>query len=308
MFKGLTSRLSLWCLATLTVLGLASSARAFEDVATGRWMTRDPAGYVDGMNVYQCSNSNAVNWIDPTGTVCKVGCGPHECGCESSHDPAGSPQPAPPPGGGGTGTTTRPPTSGPASQPAGTQPAREGPYAQCLSSKAAAESGGKNETYRSTLTRHECLAPRVECLSDKECTDIDGKTMHFCRFSESGIQCCGKVDVAAVAHELIHALQRCPGAEVNPITHPAAALFHRVACLEVQAYLCSHWCATAPDEMKCVVDQCAQSVADACNQPTAGTRCRALDKNRDNKISADEARDVCQQAAERSNCKNCSKL
>jgi RHS repeat-associated protein len=90
--------------ATSGKLMLNHHRARFEDVATGRWMTRDPEGYVDGMNVYQYSSSNAVNWIDPTGTVCKVGCGPHECGCEGSHDPAGSPQPAPPPGGGGTGS------------------------------------------------------------------------------------------------------------------------------------------------------------------------------------------------------------
>jgi RHS repeat-associated protein len=33
----------------------------------GRWLTRDPAGYVDGLNVYQFVRSNPLMFVDPTG-------------------------------------------------------------------------------------------------------------------------------------------------------------------------------------------------------------------------------------------------
>ena len=42
----------------------------------GRWLSRDPLGYVDGSNVYEYGTSNPVSTIDPTGTVCVGGgCG-----------------------------------------------------------------------------------------------------------------------------------------------------------------------------------------------------------------------------------------
>jgi hypothetical protein len=69
MFKGLTSKSLLWSLVTLTILGPASSAWAFEDVATGRWMTRDPDGDVNGANPYVFNGSNPNRWFDPTGRI-----------------------------------------------------------------------------------------------------------------------------------------------------------------------------------------------------------------------------------------------
>lgn len=37
------------------------------DPAIGRWATADPAGYVDGLNLYQMSRSNPVISVDPSG-------------------------------------------------------------------------------------------------------------------------------------------------------------------------------------------------------------------------------------------------
>lgn len=34
----------------------------------GRWLTRDPLGYVDGMNLYEYVRSNAILYLDPQGT------------------------------------------------------------------------------------------------------------------------------------------------------------------------------------------------------------------------------------------------
>jgi RHS repeat-associated protein len=42
------------------------------DVTLGRWMAQDPAGYVDGANVYQMEVSNSLNRIDPSGRAAVV--------------------------------------------------------------------------------------------------------------------------------------------------------------------------------------------------------------------------------------------
>jgi len=43
------------------------------DTVTGTWMERDPAGFVDGMNLYQYLDSSPVGHVDPRGT-CTNGC------------------------------------------------------------------------------------------------------------------------------------------------------------------------------------------------------------------------------------------
>jgi uncharacterized protein RhaS with RHS repeats len=35
---------------------------------TGRWLERDPVGYVDGLNLYEALKSNPTNYLDPMGT------------------------------------------------------------------------------------------------------------------------------------------------------------------------------------------------------------------------------------------------
>jgi RHS repeat-associated protein len=41
------------------------------DPDLGRFLQTDPAGYIDGMNLYAYCGNNAVNWIDPWG-LCKA--------------------------------------------------------------------------------------------------------------------------------------------------------------------------------------------------------------------------------------------
>ncbi|HRK31237.1 MAG TPA: RHS repeat-associated core domain-containing protein [Tepidisphaeraceae bacterium] len=41
----------------------------------GRWMSADPAGYVDGASLYQALVSTPVNWVDPLGLMSKESAG-----------------------------------------------------------------------------------------------------------------------------------------------------------------------------------------------------------------------------------------
>jgi RHS repeat-associated protein len=36
----------------------------------GRWVQRDPAGYIDGLNLCQYGRSSPANWVDPAGLYC----------------------------------------------------------------------------------------------------------------------------------------------------------------------------------------------------------------------------------------------
>ncbi len=48
-------------------LGLDNHGFRYYDPGTGRYLTRDPIGYADGMNVYLSVHSNPINHIDPLG-------------------------------------------------------------------------------------------------------------------------------------------------------------------------------------------------------------------------------------------------
>lgn len=54
-------------LAIVTLATFAPQASAIYDPATGRWITRDPAGYVDGSNLYRYGGANPVRFVDPMG-------------------------------------------------------------------------------------------------------------------------------------------------------------------------------------------------------------------------------------------------
>ena len=41
------------------------------DPRIGRFLQRDPIGYVDGMNLYKYVRNNPLNWIDPLGLACE---------------------------------------------------------------------------------------------------------------------------------------------------------------------------------------------------------------------------------------------
>ena len=55
-------------LVMIAVLGMfGSDAFAIYDTGTGRFMQRDPLGYVDGMNLYAYTRSSPLNFTDPMG-------------------------------------------------------------------------------------------------------------------------------------------------------------------------------------------------------------------------------------------------
>lgn len=56
----------IWILIALTALPQVAHARVYNP-ETGRWMQRDPAGYVDGSNQYEYVASNPTKYVDPTG-------------------------------------------------------------------------------------------------------------------------------------------------------------------------------------------------------------------------------------------------
>lgn len=53
--------------AILALVAFSQDAAAIYDPATGRFITRDPAGYVDGMNLYRYGMSNPATHTDPMG-------------------------------------------------------------------------------------------------------------------------------------------------------------------------------------------------------------------------------------------------
>ena len=65
--------------ATLTYIGDESRMTRYlgrmrwYDARLGRWLTRDPAGYVDGLNVYLFVGGNPLMFVDPTGLARKRG-------------------------------------------------------------------------------------------------------------------------------------------------------------------------------------------------------------------------------------------
>lgn len=64
-----TSKTLSGCLMLLIVLVLAAPSLAMNDPVTGRWITRDPAGFVDGKNLYEFVGSNPANRADPSGRI-----------------------------------------------------------------------------------------------------------------------------------------------------------------------------------------------------------------------------------------------
>lgn len=54
-------------IALLTLTVFAPEAAAVYDPGTGRFINRDPAGYIDGMNLYRYGRSNPLRYTDPMG-------------------------------------------------------------------------------------------------------------------------------------------------------------------------------------------------------------------------------------------------
>jgi len=57
------------CLMLLALLAIATPAMAMNDPVTGRWITRDPTGFVDGANLYEFVGSNPPGNADPLGNA-----------------------------------------------------------------------------------------------------------------------------------------------------------------------------------------------------------------------------------------------
>jgi hypothetical protein len=57
-------------LVAVVALAPAPEAHAVYDVGTGRWLTRDPAGYVDGPNTYGYCLNNPLAASDSAGLAC----------------------------------------------------------------------------------------------------------------------------------------------------------------------------------------------------------------------------------------------
>jgi RHS repeat-associated protein len=57
-------------------IGLYFYRARIYDCAKGRFLSRDPLGYVDGMNLYEYVRSNAINRVDPFGQNSTCRCGP----------------------------------------------------------------------------------------------------------------------------------------------------------------------------------------------------------------------------------------
>ena len=53
-------------------LTLQYSRNRYYDYHTGRWLTKDPIGYRDGMNIYQYVRSNPVVYQDPFGLLYEI--------------------------------------------------------------------------------------------------------------------------------------------------------------------------------------------------------------------------------------------
>lgn len=65
-------------LATLLLSVFAPAAQAYYSPSTGTFLQRDPAGYIDGMNLYRYGRSNPVRYTDPMG-LCSEEAGTNPC-------------------------------------------------------------------------------------------------------------------------------------------------------------------------------------------------------------------------------------
>ena len=64
--KGIKTLAVLVCIAAITIA--ATDASAYLHPRLGRFMQRDPKGYVDGMSLYEYVNSRPTRYVDPQGT------------------------------------------------------------------------------------------------------------------------------------------------------------------------------------------------------------------------------------------------
>jgi hypothetical protein len=243
MYNRLTSKSLLWSLVTLTILGPASSAWAFEDPATGRWMTRDPDGYVNGANPYVFNGDNPNRSSDPTGRIIANPGGAHRACCPavewgrtcggiiSDLPPCGGGGGSGVGGGGGTGSVDAGLAGGGTSSQAPSQPGiplppttqeggTEGPVIggqlyHCAAGDQASKmmSGGGSfarQLYLAIIAAG-CTPPGpVMC---KRCNDDETEAGRWQYWNNTIVICDPPEDgddlAVTIEHELWHALQFC---------------------------------------------------------------------------------------------------
>jgi RHS repeat-associated protein len=64
-----SNRFAVWAVLLTGVLGVTANAEAYLHPQIGRFVSRDPIGYADGMSLYQYVRSDPVGYVDPTGTT-----------------------------------------------------------------------------------------------------------------------------------------------------------------------------------------------------------------------------------------------
>ncbi|MFG0285166.1 MAG: RHS repeat-associated core domain-containing protein [Phycisphaerales bacterium JB039] len=207
----------------------------------GRWVTRDPAGYIDGVSLYQYTRSQSLRSLDP------LGLGAQFSTTLATHC-----------GGGGVDSTRcdPPPVLGP------------DPYDPSPGCQGAIDKFEQSDYYKSVvaeMARRGCSPPRILCIDcglgpwNPEEGGLGGRTQ--CGPS-GGIFICDNGRPAemyeqTLAHELIHALDCCAWGL------PGEGSCEQRICTEARAYArvdCIHLRGQHREFQRCVYNKTKANV------------------------------------------------